>query len=142
MDRIDQAISFARQSPTVVKIERRVQRYENDPDWSWTSGGCFAFAEALVKAIIGAELWAVGQFQGYDWATQHAFVCVDAKFYDADGLTDREALLKKYGWSTSRAKLGRVKHWADEKPLWYPDQEFVTPREINRIARVVRFALI
>jgi len=138
-----QIIAAVVRHPLVKKIRDELQ-----PDWEWTSGGCFAFAEATVKAWKkdGAELWVVGQFQeptgdewSWDWASQHAFVRLRRNFYDATGRVSKRYLLDNFSWESSSAKIGCVKTWDknNKYPLWYPEQEFVEESEINLIAKLL-----
>ena len=106
--------------------------------FEWNCGGCFAFAEALAT-IPGTELWAVGQKEKDDWATQHAFVKFKDHYFDSSGEISAGKLLKKYGDSYSESKLGRVSDWIkkpDPNGLWYPQQEFVKNTEIDSVVSV------
>lgn len=130
--------------PEVLAIVESVRAEYGDicSDWTWTKGGCFAIAEAIVAAVPKAELWAVGTFEGEDWASEHAFVRYKGRYYDADGESTEEVLLAKYGHPERGAvKIGKVDDWVDlEEPdaLWYPEQEFVTEEEIALMTKLFK----
>jgi hypothetical protein len=131
---IEQRIRSVLQHNEVKRFVDEIRK--KHPDWSWTQGGCFAFAEALKKAF-GAELWVVAQKEDEDWASQHAFVRYEGKFYDATGEVTEEQLLE-YGWDSSPVKIGPVDNWDDELSLWYPVQEFVSLEEIYLLSRLLK----
>ena len=110
--------------------------------FGWTSGGCFAFAEAISASLPTSELWIVGvQTKGEtDWTPNHAIVKFDGNFYDAKGQQSEKKLIKDFGWTNKgyKAKLGNVHEWLElEEPdcCWYPEQEFVREEEIHLIAK-------
>lgn len=115
-----------------------VQEVKVEFDFSgfgWTNGGCFAFAEAITAAIPNSELWVVATKEEDDWASQHAVIKYQDKFYDAEGFQTEKDLLTNYGFIRPINKLGKVKGWVDRVvfPLWYPEQEFVKDEEIKAI---------
>ena len=136
-DRLHDAILRVVESPPLKRIVRSVRSHENDRSWYWTSGGCFAFAEALVK-VLGGELYVVAQLCDDDWSAQHAIMKYRGQYYDATGLVTEKHLIATYGWTTSAVRIGSVNNWDSELPLWYPDQEFVTDEEIDLICTLLR----
>ncbi len=100
------------------------------PEFTWTNGGCFSFAEAIVEVLKDAELWVVAEKTEDDWGTHHCFFNYNGAYFDYDGIVTEEWLLKKYGHGES--KIGKVEGWKD---LWYPDQEFVLLSEMKEIGR-------
>jgi hypothetical protein len=103
--------------------------------FTWTSGGCFAFAEAMVLAFPDAELWVVATREKRDWASQHAFAKYKGRYYDATGEVVEKFLLSNYHGE----KIGEVSSWdtKNEFPLWYPSQEFVKNEEIQILANLL-----
>lgn len=117
------------QARPVVEILNDIRRTHFD-DFSWTFGGCYAFAEVLNDAIPCSELWCVATKDLYDWSSQHAFVKYKNRFYDSEGLNSKVNLLLRYGSINGKNKLMKVHDEEDfEEELWYPDQEFVTEEE-------------
>ena len=106
--------------------------------WSWIRGGCFAFAEALTAAFPDVKLWVIAERLEVDWGSHHAFVKYHGKFYDATGRITKKGLNKPY--KNCIVKMGEVDNWPDELPLWYPEQEFVTQKEIKLITQMLRDA--
>lgn len=128
---IEQAILNLR--PTLLNIQQNIcTRY--DDNFSWTCGGCFALAEAFAKSLKKSNLCAVGQFdkESKDWVAQHAFVEFNGNYYDYDGLRTESQLLQYKIPNMGKTKIGVVKTW---EKLWYPEQEFVTPKEIQQIKK-------
>jgi hypothetical protein len=68
-------------------------------DWTWTHGGCFAFASAF-QAAFGGELfgvcrrqtWNDGHGEESDYPVDHALVSYNGKLYDFDGVFDPSAI--------------------------------------------------
>lgn len=126
--------------PEIVKIHDSIKQ-DYYSEFGWTSGGCFALAEGLVAGLPKSELWAVGQKCEDDWAAQHAVMRYQDKFYDADGESSKETLLRTYSWKSSPAKLDKVSNWVRRMPpneLWYPEQEFVSDKQIKTITKIFK----
>lgn len=59
-------------------------------DWTWTRGGCWAFAAALKAAIGGTLCGICEQDEDGFWATNHALVKKNGRYYDYTGVVDPE----------------------------------------------------
>ena len=137
--KIDTAIHKVINSPEVKAIVKNLRKEYRW--WSWTRGGCFAFAEALIAAFPNAKLWVLAERMIDDWASHHAFVKYHGKFYDATGCITKRKIIKycdKFQIQRCNLKIGEVENWPDELPVWYPDQEFVTSKEIELITKMLR----
>lgn len=124
--------------PQIKAITKAIRKEYKEMDWGWTCGGCFAFAEAISASLPESELWAVGQKEPEDWASQHAVVKYNNEFYDAKGKQTEKSLLNNYGIGKGKVKLGSVLEWIDAEfpnSLWYPEQEFVTEEEMKLISK-------
>ena len=102
--------------------------------WSWTRGGCFAFAEAFQKAfggelygVCGKETWDDGDGEQFDYPVDHAIVLFGGKFYDYEGEFDPTKILKRH---TIRAKC-------DDHVSWFVD-DFFDDRQMRFLRRVMR----
>lgn len=89
---------------------------------NWDKGGCFAFAEALVK-VFGGELWGFCSFQpadkngGDNFPVEHAVAKIGDRFYDYSGMVDVSKILKRHPRWT-------LKPQSDPGVFWFED-EFV-----------------
>jgi hypothetical protein len=115
----------------------------SDHDWTWTAGGCFAFAENLKKAY-GGQLWALSRLCDYgdgqkDWGADHAVVFVNGHYYDFNGVFDPVSF--KAMLDADDAKRGEgpferkmlPKHQAG----WFED-EFLDDEQWAGLLRVLR----
>lgn len=119
-------------------LAERVREQCEEPDWSWTEGGCFAFAEALATAHKG-ELWGFCAYDthGDDYPVHHAVVKVSDRFYDCTGMIDPAACAAEIS-----AKVGEVVELRcrdDEQVYWFTD-DFLTPAESKELSAALRKA--
>lgn len=102
--------------------------------WSWTTGGCFAFAEAF-QAAFGGELYGVctkeswddGDGEEFDYPVGHAIVLFRGKFYDYDGEFD-PATIKSH-----QAVMAK----SDDHVSWFVD-EFFDDGQMRTLAEIMR----
>src|SRR4051812_15744608 len=88
--------------------EKLVREWKNQ-DWTWTTGGCFAFAEVFA-GTFGGEEYGICSFEadeqdevhGGDYPVEHAVVKVGDAFYDYKGRLDIDAETAALEASTGR----------------------------------------
>lgn len=87
--------------------------------WTWTEGGCFAFAE-IFHEVYGGEFWGVcSDPDGEDdYAVEHAMVKVNGLFYDFTGVVDVEKYMKKLSKENGRELKLLPRHEA----FWFEDE--------------------
>lgn len=129
-EQVEKAILDLR--PFLKNLQDKIRHRSEDEEFSWTCGGCFAFAEAINKGLPKSKLCVVGQFdkEVKDWVSQHAFVQYQNTYFDYNGTQTEEELKKYFVPSMGKVKLGEVEKWTN---LWYPEQEYVTDEEIKAI---------
>jgi hypothetical protein len=92
-------------------------------DWSWTNGGCFAFAEAFHE-VFGGEPWGIcSEFEeegDFDYPVEHAMVKVGNQFFDFNGVVDFEEYAQRLAASTGR-KI-RLKAASEAGVFWFEDE--------------------
>jgi hypothetical protein len=117
----------------LMRIASQIRRVHRG--WTWTKGGCFAFAEAFHKAF-GGELYGVCRhdLRGKDWPVDHAVVRLGGKFWDFDGSHTARALLKRYGIRGSA-----IKSEADEDVHWFTD-DFLNDSQWSELQSVMAAA--
>ena len=133
-DKIEAAIAATK--PLLRALRDRIRGSSGERGFDWTSGGCFAFAEAARRC--GAAVGAVAEWcdDAGDWAPHHAFFVVGDCLYDATGRHTPRAMLRRYERMTGTSlRLGVVKGWSD---LWWPEQEYVKESEIRQITKQLR----
>lgn len=98
--------------------------------WTWTAGGCFAFAEAF-QAAFGGDFHGVCRVctdDGFtDYPVDHALVMLDGILYDHDGPYD----------------IGRlqpdqvIRHRDDDYVCWFED-DFFDDDQFEEIHSILR----
>lgn len=109
-NRPDPALWKERLAPYEAEI-----RQSFGEDWTWTTGGCFAFAEAF-HAAFGGEFYGLCRVEEgvEDFAVDHALVMLDDVLYDHDGPFD-----------TSKIRTDQViKHRDEDYVFWFEDDFF------------------
>lgn len=102
--------------------------------WSWTTGGCFAFADAFQRAF-GGELYGVCRPEQHgpdddpevDYPVDHAIVLLGGKFYDYEGEFDPSGIKPNQV----------IKSKADDFVCWFVD-DFFDDRQMRLLRRVMR----
>lgn len=98
-----------------LEVEQQQGYY--DTDWTWTTGGCFAFAEAFQEAF-GGEFYGVCRVSEEDddpdLPVDHALVLHDGIFYDHDGSFDPLKILDNQV----------IRHRDDDYVFWFEDDFF------------------
>lgn len=83
-------------------------------EWTWTTGGCFAFAEAF-HAAFGGEFYGVCRVtDDEDLPVDHALVKLGSVYYDHDGPFDVSKI----------AADQVVRHRDDDYVCWFEDDFF------------------
>jgi hypothetical protein len=102
-------------------LEELTTEMSRREDWTWTHGGCFAFASAF-QAAFGGELfgvcrrqtWNDGHGEESDYPVDHALVSYNGKLYDFDGVFDPSTIRED---QTIKAK-------SDPGVSWFEDDFF------------------
>jgi hypothetical protein len=106
-----------------------VEMRRHNEAWSWTSGGCFAFASAF-QAAFGGEFYGVCRIWEedgeIDFPVDHALVLLDGVYYDHSGAFDVTKLLPSQV----------VKHRDDDLVCWFED-DFFDERQLQEINAVL-----
>ena len=111
-------------------------------NWSWTTGGCFAFADRLQKAY-GGQLWCVARYdpEGDDWGAEHAVVRIGGVFYDFNGVFDPEtymAMLAKANRKKGKDPYHReMKRKGSPGLMWFED-EFLDDKQWKQLLIVLK----
>lgn len=98
-----------------------------DGSWSWTAGGCSAFADRLQKAY-GGQQWCVARYDpdGPDWAADHAVVRIGGAFYDFSGVFNPDnyiaALAKQEQTKGKTPHRRAMKRKGSPGLYWFDDQ--------------------
>ena len=102
-------------------------RAEHGDFWTWTTGGCFAFAEAFQRAF-GGELWGDCRYdtQGKDWPVDHAVVKIGDAFYDHDGLFE----------PPKGSRTRRMLPESDDRIAWFRD-EFLSEADMKLLKKTL-----
>ena len=81
----------------LAPLTKKMMSEWKDSNWSWTTGGCFAFAEAFQKAF-GGQLYGVCRIYTEngetDYPVDHALVKLNGQFYDYNGIYNRKTVKK------------------------------------------------
>jgi len=103
----------------------------SDLDWSWTQGGCYAFADALSKAHNG-ELWGFCAFDDFsgDFPVHHAVVKIGGQFFDYSGVLDVQQYAKDLENETGDVIELRSKD--DELVYWFTD-DCLSDQQMKRL---------
>jgi hypothetical protein len=111
-------------APLQVKLDRQ---YEG---WTWTTGGCFAFASAFQSAF-GGEFYGVCRpsvENGMtDYPVDHALVKLGDVFYDHDGPYDPESILE-----------GQVIMSRDDDYVCWFEDDFLGDRQWKKVHEVLK----
>lgn len=109
--KIDPAIWTEKLKPFEVELQA------SHKHWTWTTGGCFAFASAF-QAAFGGEFYGVCRIWeedgNIDYPVDHALVLLDGVYYDHDG----EFEVSKIGFTQV------IKHKDDDLVCWFEDEFF------------------
>ena len=95
--------------------------------WSWTEGGCFAFADRMQKAY-GGQQWCVARFdpEEKDWAAEHAVVKIGGVYYEFHGVFDPQtyvAMLTRKDKKASKGPYQReMKRKGSPGLFWFEDE--------------------
>jgi hypothetical protein len=90
--------------------------------WSWTSGGCFAFADAFVKTFGGKKKGVASHdVQSGDFPVEHAFVELNGVKYDYSGVF--EPKLKKNQ---------KIVTEEDPEAFWFED-DFLSDAQLKHL---------
>lgn len=109
-------------------------------EWTWVTGGCFAFAEAL-HDVFGGELWGVCSHVdaddglGDDYPVEHAMVKIGGKFYDFNGVVDAEAYMAALSKEKPYATMS-VRPKTDPEIFWFED-EYIDDEGMDLLRRVL-----
>lgn len=99
-------------------------------EWSWTNGGCFAFAAAFSK-VFGGELYGVCKpetTEGYtDYPVGHALVKLNGVFYDYNGVFDTAAV----------AAPEVIKAKSDDDVAWFDDY-FLDEQQTKKLRQILK----
>lgn len=111
-------------------------------DWSWVSGGCFAFAEVF-QSVFGGELYGicteVTESGETDYPVEHALVKLNGAFYDFNGVADIDAQISEIKqW---KLKQGvdlpvSLKSRDDDYVFWFED-EYLDDEEMKFLKSVL-----
>lgn len=104
-------------------------------DWTWTKGGCFAFAEAFQKAF-GGVLYGVCEYDpdGKDWPVNHAVVRLHDHFFDFEGPHDEAELLRQY--KSKRKTKNAVLPNNNENVFWFED-DFLNDEQWTKLHEIL-----
>lgn len=120
------------------------QRRDWGRDWSWVTGGCFAFAEAL-HDVFGGELWGICSHidaddgLGDDYPVEHALVKINGQFYDFNGVVDVDSYMARLGKGKKRQGLPvtlSVRPQTDPDVFWFED-EYVDDEGMDLLRKVL-----
>lgn len=117
-------------------IEREVQ-VEFD-DWTWTAGGCFAFAEAF-QACFGGVLYGICAYdeQSGDYPVHHAVIELQGVYYDARGTIDLAAVIREC--ETSTGQECELKPKTDDDVFWF-DDEYLDDSQMQALSAALQAA--
>lgn len=98
-------------------LEEEQQDGYHGLNWTWTTGGCFAFAEAF-QAAFGGEFYGVCRVSEEagdpDLPVDHALVMLDGVLYDHDGVFDPAGIKANQ----------TIRHRDDDYVCWFEDDFF------------------
>ena len=104
----------------------------NDPEWGWTNGGCFTFAEVLAKAYGGkCAVIIVWDDRADDWWNHHAIVEINGVYYDYNGVF---VMPKRGDDGHKRAKI--VPPDSDEYGYQWMDEMHLDDDQLERLNAV------
>ena len=122
--------------PALAKLTREL----SGDGWTWTTGGCFAFAEQLQKAY-GGKLWGVARLDpDFDeWDTEHAVVAINGVYYDFGGVFDPVSYMAKLARNDKKHGNGpyRREMRPKNKAGWFED-EFLDDRQMRDLLIVLK----
>lgn len=103
------------------------------PEWSWTSGGCFAFAETYAE-FFGAELWGVCRHDeaAGDFPVDHALVRVqmaqgqEAVYIDATGIVD-----------VTKLEIGQQLLTKDDEGVFWFEDDFLDDDHLRQLRDIL-----
>lgn len=99
-------------------------------EWSWTNGGCFAFAAAFSK-VFGGELFGVCRPEttdGYtDYPVGHAIVKLNGTFYDYNGAFNVASVVTP----------DVIKAKTDEDVAWFDDY-FLDEQQTKKLHHILK----
>jgi len=107
--------------------------------WTWTAGGCFAFAEVFAETFDGEE-YGICSFEpdeqdevnGGDYPVEHAVVKVGDAYYDYKGRLDIVAEMAALEASTGRRMFLKAK--TDPAVFWFED-DFLDDADFEELRR-------
>lgn len=106
-------------------LTKQLYREYRDREWTWTTGGCFAFAEAF-QAAYGGELYGVCSQEGsgddMDFPVEHAIIKLGGKFYDYNGIFDIGSVKPPY----------MIKSRDDDYVFWFED-DFLNDKQWKKL---------
>lgn len=113
-----------------------VREWKNQ-EWTWTSGGCFAFAEVFA-GTFGGEEYGICSFEddehGGDYPVEHAVVKLGDAFYDYKGRLNIEAEMTALSELTGRKMY--LKPRSDPKVFWFED-DFLDDDDFDVLRRAL-----
>lgn len=116
-------------------LTRRTTAAWRDRGWSWTTGGCFAFAEAFKAAFGGDEFGICSRDAAEgDYPVEHAVVRVGDDFFDYSGRLDIEAEMAALTARTGREMF--LKRRDDDGVFWFED-DFLDDKDMARLHDVL-----
>lgn len=111
------------------QIEIDQQDGYHGTDWTWTTGGCFAFAEAFQEAF-GGEYYGVCRVMDDDGVpdlpVDHALVLLDGVYYDHNGPFDPARI----------ANNQVIRHRDDDYVCWFED-DFLDDEQFDTLKAVL-----
>lgn len=101
------------------------------PDWTWTSGGCFVFAEAFHEAF-GGRLCCVCTYDSdsEDYPAGHAMVELNGVFYDARGQVDVATCISEV--EATMGTSAEVRYKDDPDVFWFQD-DFLNDKQMRAL---------
>lgn len=111
-------------------IELDQQQGYYGTNWTWTTGGCFAFAEAFQEAF-GGDFYGICRIgeddDDPDLPVDHALVMLDGVLYDHDGPYDPTKIMSNQV----------IRHRDDDYVFWFED-DFLDDEEFALLKEVLR----
>lgn len=108
----------------------KIEMQQRNEAWTWTSGGCFAFASAF-QAAFGGEFYGVCRVWEedgeIDYPVDHALVLLNGVYYDHSGPFDVTKILP--------AQV--IKHREDDLVGWFED-DFFDDRQWKEIHAILQ----
>jgi len=124
---------------SLADLTRNLTKAWESQQWTWTTGGCFAFAEVFAETY-GGEEFGICSFEadeqneehGGDYPVEHAVVKVGDAFYDYRGRLDIDAEMAAYTASTGRRMFLKPK--TDPAVFWFED-DFLDDDDFEALRR-------